>query len=85
MDEPKIFRHKALSPPPKMKPPSNPSRFRTPVRHYHRHSQSQGSSWDAWVGAEQKAKAKSRFVIPILSLVVLLVVSALLVIGYAMI
>ncbi len=84
MDTLKIFRHKALSPTSQMKPPTSPSRFRAPVRHYHRHTPSQGASWDAWVGAEPKKK-KSRFVIPIVSVVVLLLISALLVIGYAMI
>jgi hypothetical protein len=83
MDESKIFRHKALPPPPQMKPPTNPSRFRAPIRHYHRHHSSPGASWDSWVGAEEKKK--SRFVLPLLSILVLLVVSALLVIGYAMI
>jgi hypothetical protein len=66
-----------------MKPPNTPSRFRAPVRHYHRHTPSQGSSWDAWVGEEQKSK--SRFLIPVVSIVIFLLISALLVIGYAMV
>jgi hypothetical protein len=66
-----------------MKPPSSTSRFRAPIRHYHRHNnRPQDDSWDAWIGAEQKTKF--RFLIPLLTLAALLVVSALLVVGYAL-
>ena len=66
-----------------MKPPTTPSLFRAPVRHYHRHHNGPGASWDAWVGAEEKKKF--RFVLPLLTILILLVISALLVIAYAMI
>lgn len=66
-----------------MNPPSRPTRFRAPIRHYHRHNPSRNPSWDAWIGADQKPK--SRFLIPLVSIVILLIVSALLVIGYFLI
>ena len=81
MDGFKIFIHKRL--PPSMNPPSRPTRFRAPVRHYHRHNPKSDPSWDAWVGAD--SKPKSRFLIPLVSIVALFIVSALLVIGYALI
>ncbi|WP_264513604.1 hypothetical protein [Luteolibacter rhizosphaerae] len=64
-----------------MKPPSQPARFRAPVRHYHRHTSKSEPSWDSWIGAGQKPR--SRFLIPLASLVIVILISALLVLGFA--
>lgn len=37
-----------------MKPPPNPTVFRTSQRHYHHNGRRREEAWDAWVGAEQQ-------------------------------
>ena len=32
-----------------MKPPATPTRFRAPVRYYHRHTDKPGTAWDVWL------------------------------------
>ena len=38
-----------------MKPPITPTRFRTPVKHYHRHAENRSRTWDSWVGGERSS------------------------------
>ena len=43
-----------------MKAPLNPTRFHTPVKHYHRVRLPE-AGWDSWIGEEKAAKkAKSK-------------------------
>lgn len=50
-----------------MKAPLTPTRFRTPLKHYHRQRFEESSAWETWIGSD--TKSKKRKILPKLMIV----------------